>query len=68
MAILDKKDHTKWCPQHGYPLPCAKCGLGEKEIGIQIGRKEVVAWVIEHYDNGLYMDEFKEQVKKWGIK
>ena len=28
--ILKKK--VKWCPQHGYPEPCAKCyGMTEKE-------------------------------------
>jgi carbamoyl-phosphate synthase large subunit len=20
---------TKWCPQHGYPIPCYKCGYGK---------------------------------------
>jgi hypothetical protein len=20
------KQITKWCPQHGYPTPCEKCG------------------------------------------
>jgi hypothetical protein len=24
-----------WCPQHGYPLPCEKCGLGEKEVKME---------------------------------
>ena len=23
---MNAKD-TKWCPQHGYPLPCDKCGM-----------------------------------------
>lgn len=23
---MEKKD-IKWCPQHGYPLPCNKCGM-----------------------------------------
>ena len=22
-----KPDKIEWCPQHGYPLPCAKCGM-----------------------------------------
>ena len=35
----------EWCPQHGYPIPCDKCGLGEYERGLQQGRKEVVDWV-----------------------
>ena len=21
------KSEIEWCPQHGYPLPCAKCGM-----------------------------------------
>uniref|UniRef100_A0A6M3JK07 Uncharacterized protein n=1 Tax=viral metagenome TaxID=1070528 RepID=A0A6M3JK07_9ZZZZ len=25
----------EWCPQHGYPLPCAKCGLGEYAEGVK---------------------------------
>jgi hypothetical protein len=32
----------KWCPQHGYPLPCDKCGLGLFEAGKQAGIKEVL--------------------------
>ena len=23
---MEAKD-IKWCPQHGYPLPCDKCGM-----------------------------------------
>ena len=22
-----KAEDIKWCPQHGYPLPCYKCGM-----------------------------------------
>ena len=22
---MSKMDEIKWCPQHGYPEPCAKC-------------------------------------------
>ena len=22
-----KAKDAKWCPQHGYPLPCNKCGM-----------------------------------------
>ena len=39
---------TEWCPQHGYPLPCAKCGLSElteHERSVQQGRQEVVDWI-----------------------
>lgn len=53
----------KWCPQHGYSLPCNKCGLGLFEAGYnkalaqlagmaeeckQQGRREVVEWVKTH--------------------
>jgi len=24
---MTKQEETKWCPAHGYPLPCDKCGL-----------------------------------------
>jgi hypothetical protein len=46
----------KWCPQHGYPLPCDKCGLGLFEAGKQEGIKEVVDWAngycTEHISTG----------------
>ena len=43
-----KADKIKWCPQHGYPLPCDKCGMPlsqpqQKEVyeaGKKIGREE----------------------------
>ena len=31
------------------------------------GIKEVVEWVIERYDNGLFLDDFRKQVKEWGL-
>jgi len=37
-----------WCPQHGYPLPCDKCGLGLFEAGRKEGIDEVVKWVEKH--------------------
>ena len=48
-----KAKDIKWCPQHGYPLPCDKCGMPlsrpqQKEIyesGKQVGRREVVEWI-----------------------
>ena len=48
---MEAKD-IKWCPQHGYPLPCHKCGMplsqtSQKEI-YQAGIREVVEW-IEQY-------------------
>jgi len=44
-----KAEDVKWCPQHGYPLPCYKCGmplskLQQKEI-YQAGIREVVEWL-----------------------
>lgn len=27
---------TEWCPQHGYPLPCDKCGLQTQDERILI--------------------------------
>ncbi len=46
---MEAKD-IKWCPQHGYPLPCHKCGMplsqeSQKEIfesGKKAGIKEVL--------------------------
>ena len=40
----------------------------QAEISYKAGIKEVVDWVINHYDDGLYLDEFKKQVKKWGVE
>jgi len=39
-----KAEEIKWCPQHGYPLPCNKCGMPlsqpqQKEI-YESGRRE----------------------------
>ena len=27
---VNKMEETKWCPAHGYPLPCDKCGYTGK--------------------------------------
>lgn len=35
---------TKWCPQHGYPLPCDKCGEGEYEEGFNAGQESRCDW------------------------
>ncbi len=57
-----------YCPQHGYPLPCNKCGLGELEIGIQQGRQEVCDWFYNHPEIlGEHFNEFCKQVREWGI-
>ncbi len=41
---MNDKD-TKWCPAHGYPLPCAKCGLGEVAAALIAERKKIGAWL-----------------------
>ena len=23
---------SEWCPQHGYPLPCSKCGIPQDDL------------------------------------
>lgn len=43
---MEAKD-IKWCPQHGYPLPCDKCGLGLYEAGFEAGRQEGRKEVVE---------------------
>ena len=45
---------SEWCPQHGYPLPCDKCGLGQYELGKQAGIKEVVEWGLETCPHDLF--------------
>ena len=38
--IQKKQEETKWCPQHGYPEPCAKCnGMALKAW------PEIMRWV-----------------------
>ncbi len=59
---------TKWCPQHGYPLPCDKCGLGLRELG----RRDVVEWVKrncpDEYGSWTEWSVWQKQLKEWGIK
>ena len=37
------------------------------EVGIDMGRKEVVDWVLNNYDDGLFLDEWKVKLEEWGI-
>ena len=78
--IMEAKD-IKWCPQHGYPLPCNKCRMplsrqDQKEI-YQAGIRKVVEWIDEHsrmtYERGEGEVAFNHvqwhtQLKEWGIK
>lgn len=52
-----KRYEVEWCPQHGYPLPCPKCGGGEYEYGLRVGRKEVIEW-IENHKTEHFIDPF----------
>lgn len=44
-----KAKDVKWCPQHGYPLPCFKCGLPlspAQQLDVyRAGVQDVVDWV-----------------------
>ncbi|KKN73831.1 hypothetical protein LCGC14_0396330 [marine sediment metagenome] len=73
---MEAKD-TNWCPQHGYPLPCYKCGMplsqtSQKEI-YRAGIKEVVDWLKEENDknpqvlDGSYIIA-KMNHKRWQVK
>ena len=67
-----KAKDIKWCPQHGYPLPCYKCGMPlsqpqQKEIyeaGKQEGRREVMEFVESTYNMG---SEWRDKLKSWNI-
>ncbi len=71
-------EDIKWCPQHGYPLPCHKCGMPlskiqQKDI-YQAGIREVVEW-IEENDLSISTDvikfnpdDWQAQKKVWGIE
>ena len=57
-----------WCDQHGYPLPCNKCGMGERELG----RKDVIDWCNKNFEPTVPMtldyEKWHKQLKKWGIE
>ena len=62
-----KPEDIKWCPQHGYPLPCDKCGmpltkLQQKEI-YKAGMRGVVEWINSHCD--LEHCNPEDVVKEW---
>ncbi len=41
---------TKWCPQHGYPLPCDKCGLedyDEVQTSLYFNNSEGSTWAFD---------------------
>jgi hypothetical protein len=64
-AYKYESKETEWCPQHGYPLPCNKCGLGEREAG----RQEVIDWVNENIEmTAKRNDQWQNKLKEWGIE
>lgn len=64
---MEAKD-TKWCPQHGYPLPCDKCGLGQYELGFKAGIKEVVEWLENESHFGIPKTLTEQSQKDWQAK
>ena len=78
-----KAEDIKWCPQHGYPLPCYKCGMPlsqpqQKEIyedGRRAGIKEVVGWIesvptreIDGAEQYICtLEQWQAKLKEWGI-
>ena len=68
MKVIIEGKELEYCPQHGYPLPCDKCGLGLFELGKREGVKEVVEW-IGGYDKPFpNQREWKAKLKEWGIE
>ena len=64
---MEAKD-IKWCPQHGYPLPCYKCGMPltspqQKEI-FKAGYEEAVRFTHRQFDRNL--PEIMELLKQEG--
>ncbi len=66
-------EDIKWCPQHGYPLPCDKCGmplsqLQQKEI-YQSGIREVVEWFREELGGEYPFDTqlLDDKLREWGV-
>lgn len=63
----------KWCPQHGYPLPCAKCGMPiskeQRNDIYKAGIKEVVYWLRDNNCEPSWKGyDYKEKLKEWGIE
>ena len=65
---MEAKD-IKWCPEHGYPLPCEKCGFplsqpGQKEIydaGFRAGQDtERTKWVNFCKQNGITIEQAQQ--------
>jgi predicted amidophosphoribosyltransferase len=52
-------DKTLYCPQHGYPLPCEKCGLKNYEACSICGNPVEVRGKTTHY---YYCPECKKPV------
>ena len=71
---MDTK-YIKWCPQHGYPLPCYKCGMPltqaqQKEI-YQAGIREVIKRIEDNAGETLFLLEdlvFWKELKEWVIE
>ena len=75
---MEAKD-VKWCSQHGYPLPCHKCGmplsqLDQKEI-YREGQRDIVEWIEAHEKStcmdcscafAFRHDEWQEKLKEIG--
>jgi len=70
-VTMETKD-IKWCPQHGYPLPCYKCGLplsstDQKEI-YKAGQKNVMGWVEKENPSYPYSETLVIKLHKWEAK
>ena len=71
---METKD-VEWCPQHGYPLPCHKCGMplsqvSQKEIyekGKQAGIREVVEWIKDTDIFIMLSPRKRKELEEWGI-
>ncbi len=63
-TVMSNDVYSKWLEEN--PLPIHAMLKAQAEISFRAGIKEVVEWVINHYDNGIFLDEFKAQVKVWG--
>jgi len=42
-------EEAKWCPQHGYPLPCAKCGMPKPDKGGSLVDEAIVKDMVERF-------------------
>lgn len=67
---MEKKEKVKWCPQHGYPLPCDKCGMpkpdeGRNGLTRDLARQLLAEWIaIDKGETRLQGSKYHEEAQE----